>query len=1047
MQKDQCNGDICTNNLVQMIFDRENDLPDPDQPQQIMKDPIKDGKGIEIADKCSQQPIKDLIKYSNNDYAILYICSNVLRMRKFNSAGEELKFIEITVENIRLFDATVVNDNIYMTMVYYSDTKISKVYKLDESTNKLIPQLDQSCELDTQDIKIESLQMNYLILITCLKNYVFDTVSQIGLSQSLFSYDTLNNNLFQKIDVNNPDIFTIDDCNKNIIKAFKVLGNMIYLINVNQYYVKIIVLNDYGGLVSTYTADVPNITQIKLDRSNELTAIMYKISGKENWIFNICLDIQLCFNNNQQKVRRFQDFSFALLLNQVVISYCDKLNQKLVYKILNNVGETIFSETIQIDSKISRPLLVTFSNQEIGFAWDHQNNEAQWGLQLSILNDTGDLDKVIISTCSLNCAQCTSSTECTKCLAGYQLQHNKLQNGMYCEQQVDYSCFISMGNYCIQCSENRYPYESKCVVDEFQSKSLVVNEFTQFTQSKPSIAAFSDGSVMAIWNGNYENGFNWGVQGQVLDSQREKIGNNFQVNQITQGNQHSVQIQILNDDTAIILYVDGNPEEGALLKIARFTKNQQRIGDDIDIDVIKLNKFSINSLDYIAKVIKLKNGGYVIGYITLSGESQQNILKVKFYNSDNQQVNSQEILGEIDVDKLFWISATDMNVAVIFRIQVNVFTFDGSLIISQGLQPQIFSNQFCLSSISQYFVIVFSTYENSNVFTYAQFYDQNFFPLFEYQKLIKQFPQQQDNNYWQISFIQLDQYKGGLSILIEIVKNIVSATQEQYYLSGNMEVQFVNKYIIKDNWDNFNFMKIIESVDQSFFVIWVDYNIINKIDPSNIRIQKMSAQGEYLTKIVNYCFNNCMQCSSENICTQCPDNYQLKDGVCLAICQESCMVCIIPSICYLCKDGYYEDTLGVCAPLKPDYHKPQIIQEIEGDIYELVGLNDGTICFFTLYHPLGNSIYYWNFYIISEEIQIMKVTIERSIVFQSSIYFQQIEQDYVGISYALEFIEVIRISQNQQVILNKVIDLSKVSLDVFLSKDCVILEAQVNFGF
>ncbi|CAK70828.1 unnamed protein product (macronuclear) [Paramecium tetraurelia] len=1043
MQKYECDGDTCTNNLKELIFDRENDLPDPDQPQQITKNPIRDGKGIEIVDKCIQEPIKDLMKYSNNDYAMLYICQNVLRIRKFNSSGEEIKFVEITIENIYLFDATILNDLIYMIIVYDSDKKISKVYKLDEITNQLIPQLDQSCELDTQDIKIESFKLNYLIFITCLKNYVFDGVSQIGQSQSLFVYDPSNLKVFEKIDVNNPDIFTIDDCNKNIIKGFKVLGNMIYLINVNLFYAKIMILDDYGGLVQTYNVDVPNITQIKLDKSNDLIALMYKISGKENWVFKTCIDISICFNSYQQKVSRFQDFSFAIFSNKVVISYCDKLNQKLVYKILNDVGETIFSETIQIDSQISRPLLVTFSNQQIGFAWEYKNNEAKWGLQLSILSNTGDLNKVIINTCSPNCASCLSNTECTKCEASYQLQYNKLKNDMYCEQQVDQSCFISIGNYCIQCSDNRYPYEQKCVVDEFQSKSLVLNEFTQFVQTKPSIAGFSDGSIMAVWISNYQDGFNWGVYGQVLDSQREKIGNNFQVNQITQGNQHSAQISILNDDTAIILYIDGNLEQGALLKIARFTKNQQRIGDDIDIDVIKLDKFNINTQNNIAKVIKLKNGGYVIGYITLSGEPQHKVLKLKFYNSDNQQVNSQEVQGEFDDDQLFQISSADLNVAVIFRRQVNVFTFEGSFIVSQGLSPQ-FNNPLCLSSTSQYFIIVFSIYENSNVLIYAQFYDQNFIPLLENKKLIKQFAQQLDHNYQQISYIQVDQYKGGLSIIIEIVKDIVSATQEQYFLNQNMEVQFMNKYIIKDSWQDLNFMKIIESVDQSFFVIWVNYNLINKIDSSNIHIQKMSAQGEYLTKIVNYCFNNCRQCGSNNMCTQCPENYQLHDGACLAICQESCVICIIPSVCYLCRDGYYEETLGVCAPLKPNYHKPQIIQEIEGDINELVGLNDGNICFFTLYHPQGQSIYYWNFYIISQQIQTMKVTIERSIIFQSLISFQQIEQDYLGISYAQEFIEVIRIGQNQQVILNKVIDLSKISLDVFLSKDCVILEAQVN---
>lgn len=34
-------------------YDRDNDLPDPSEPQIITNDPIKDGKGIEVAEKCN----------------------------------------------------------------------------------------------------------------------------------------------------------------------------------------------------------------------------------------------------------------------------------------------------------------------------------------------------------------------------------------------------------------------------------------------------------------------------------------------------------------------------------------------------------------------------------------------------------------------------------------------------------------------------------------------------------------------------------------------------------------------------------------------------------------------------------------------------------------------------------------------------------------------------------------------------------------------------------------------------------------------------------
>lgn len=46
--------------------------------------------------------------------------------------------MEIALDVIHIFDATVFNDYIYVNLIYTSNIKISKTYKLDETTNSLI---------------------------------------------------------------------------------------------------------------------------------------------------------------------------------------------------------------------------------------------------------------------------------------------------------------------------------------------------------------------------------------------------------------------------------------------------------------------------------------------------------------------------------------------------------------------------------------------------------------------------------------------------------------------------------------------------------------------------------------------------------------------------------------------------------------------------------------------------------------------------------------------------------------------------------------------
>lgn len=42
-----------------------------------------------------------------------------------------------------------------------------------------------------------------------------------------------NVKILEKIDINYPEFLTIEDCDKSIIKAFKVLDDLIYLVNIN----------------------------------------------------------------------------------------------------------------------------------------------------------------------------------------------------------------------------------------------------------------------------------------------------------------------------------------------------------------------------------------------------------------------------------------------------------------------------------------------------------------------------------------------------------------------------------------------------------------------------------------------------------------------------------------------------------------------------------------------------------------------------------------------------------------------------------------------
>lgn len=52
--------------------------------------------------------------------------------------------------------------------------------------------------------------------------------------------------ILEKIDINYPELMSIEDCDKSFIKAIKVLDDKIYFVNVNQNNANLIQLNING---------------------------------------------------------------------------------------------------------------------------------------------------------------------------------------------------------------------------------------------------------------------------------------------------------------------------------------------------------------------------------------------------------------------------------------------------------------------------------------------------------------------------------------------------------------------------------------------------------------------------------------------------------------------------------------------------------------------------------------------------------------------------------------------------------------------------------
>ena len=118
----------------------------------------------------------------------------------------------------------------------------------------------------------------------------------------------------------------------------------------------------------------------------------------------------------------------------------------------------------------------------------------------------------------------------------------------------------------------RYDIDGNPLGGEFQ-----VNTYTSASQIGPEVASGPDGNLVVTWEGNDQDGDDWGVFGQQFDSAGERIGGEFQVNTYTTGNQRDASVAWETSGNFIVTWESSHPQDGSNYGIFG-----QRFGEETD---------------------------------------------------------------------------------------------------------------------------------------------------------------------------------------------------------------------------------------------------------------------------------------------------------------------------------------------------------------------------------------------------------------------------------------------------------------------------------
>ena len=120
----------------------------------------------------------------------------------------------------------------------------------------------------------------------------------------------------------------------------------------------------------------------------------------------------------------------------------------------------------------------------------------------------------------------------------------------------------------------------------FAGGEFRVNTFTAGRQTAPRLTRLGDGNLLVLWNSWDQDGHMQGVFGQRLSPTGEKLGAEFQVNQVTDYNQRDPAVTVLEDGTVVVAWVSEQQrfENSVDIFARRFRVDGTALGDEVRLN-------------------------------------------------------------------------------------------------------------------------------------------------------------------------------------------------------------------------------------------------------------------------------------------------------------------------------------------------------------------------------------------------------------------------------------------------------------------------------
>ncbi len=162
------------------------------------------------------------------------------------------------------------------------------------------------------------------------------------------------------------------------------------------------------------------------------------------------------------------------------------------------------------------------------------------------------------------------------------------------------------------------------------------NTRTAYNQAKPAITTLNDGSFVAIWQSQYQDGMDWGIFGQRYDSNGNAIGTEFQVNSNFVDSQDNPSVTPLADGGFVVAWQSrdfGGSEYDIFAQ--RYDANGETVDEEFQVNT--RNSGFQEQVD----VVGLANGGFVFAWQSDGQDGSEDGIYARRYNSSGNAASGE----------------------------------------------------------------------------------------------------------------------------------------------------------------------------------------------------------------------------------------------------------------------------------------------------------------------------------------------------------------------------------------------------------------------